>query len=98
MVSAQREPAMTTVGVKELKDHLSEYLRRVAKGERVIVTERGRPVASLSPMAEVPSERVARRLVEEGLANWRGGKPRGSARPPTPRQGTIADAVLDDRK
>jgi prevent-host-death family protein len=38
-----------TVSVSELKAHLSECLRRVKDGERWTVTERGRPVAVLSP-------------------------------------------------
>ena len=43
---------MTNVGVRELKNRLSEYLRRVANGERVVVTERGRPVATLAAIDE----------------------------------------------
>ncbi len=39
------------VGVRELKQHLSEYLRRVAEGETIHVTDRGNPVAVLSPVA-----------------------------------------------
>jgi prevent-host-death family protein len=89
---------MTTVGVKELKNRLSEYLRRVANGERVIVTERGRPVATLAAIDEGGAAQEAWRLVQEGLASWGGGKPRGSADPPRPRKGTVADAVLEDRR
>jgi prevent-host-death family protein len=89
---------MTTVGVKELKNRLSEYLRRVADGERVIVTERGRPVATLAGIDERRAATEAWRLVQEGLASWGGGKPRGSADPPRPRKGTVADAVLEDRR
>ena len=35
---------MSAVGVRELKNRLTYYLRRARKGEEVIVTERGRPV------------------------------------------------------
>ena len=35
--------------MRDLKDHLSEYLRRVEKGERLVVTDRKRPVAELGP-------------------------------------------------
>ena len=38
-----------TVGVDELRQHLTRYLRRVAEGERIIVTDRNRPVAELGP-------------------------------------------------
>jgi len=37
------------VAVRELKNHLSEYLRKVAAGEELIVTSRGKPVARLLP-------------------------------------------------
>ncbi len=38
-----------TVGVAELRQNLSLYLRRIAAGERLVVTDRNRPVAELGP-------------------------------------------------
>ncbi|MGH9918961.1 MAG: type II toxin-antitoxin system Phd/YefM family antitoxin [Nitrososphaerales archaeon] len=38
-----------TVGVAQLRQNLSRYLRRVERGERLIVTDRNRPVAELGP-------------------------------------------------
>jgi len=38
-----------SVGVRELKAKLSDYLGRAAGGETVVVTDRGRPVARLVP-------------------------------------------------
>lgn len=43
---------MATVGVARLKASLSQYLARAKAGEEVIVTERGRPVARIVPIAE----------------------------------------------
>jgi len=40
---------MRTVGIRELKNSLSEYLRRVRSGESVLVTDRGEVVAELTP-------------------------------------------------
>jgi prevent-host-death family protein len=37
------------VGVAELRQNLSRYLRRVERGERLLVTDRNRPVAELGP-------------------------------------------------
>ena len=42
----------TNVGVRELRQNLSVYLRRVAKGERFVVTDRREPVAELVPLAD----------------------------------------------
>lgn len=44
-----------TVGIAELRQNLSVYLRRVAEGERLIVTDRNRPVAELGPPTSVSS-------------------------------------------
>jgi prevent-host-death family protein len=49
------------VGVRELKQHLSRYLERAARGEAIRVTDRGVPKAILGP---VPGS--AR--LEEGIA------------------------------
>jgi prevent-host-death family protein len=40
------------VSVREIKNRLSEYLRRVQAGEEVVITSRGRPVARLAPLSE----------------------------------------------
>ena len=40
---------MKTVGIRELKDRLSEHLREVGRGESVLVTDRGEVVAELCP-------------------------------------------------
>ena len=41
---------MATVGTFEAKTHLTHLLERVAKGERIIITNRGKPVAMLVPL------------------------------------------------
>jgi len=40
---------MKAVGLRELKNRLSEYVREVRNGERVLVTDRGEVVAELGP-------------------------------------------------
>ena len=52
------------VGVRELRQNLSKYLRRVERGERLEVTEHGRPVAVLGPLGE--SHDPLARLVASG--------------------------------
>jgi prevent-host-death family protein len=41
---------MTRVGIRELRQRASELLRLVEAGETIEVTDRGRPVALLSPL------------------------------------------------
>ena len=50
---------MERVGVRELRQNLSVYLRRVRRGETLEVTERGQPVAVLQPIV-APDDRFAR--------------------------------------
>lgn len=54
------------VGIRELRQNLSVYLRRIAQGERLEVTDRGRPVALLVPVR--PEMSPIERLVAEGRA------------------------------
>jgi prevent-host-death family protein len=55
---------MADVGIRELKQHLSQYLDRAERGEVLRVTERGRPKALLGP---VPG----RARIEDGIrAGW----------------------------
>jgi prevent-host-death family protein len=55
------------VGVRELRQNLSVYLRRVRAGHTLEVTERGEPVALLVPMPESGS--ALSRLVASGRAS-----------------------------
>jgi prevent-host-death family protein len=42
---------MQQVGVRELRQQASQLLRRVEAGETIEITDRGRPVALLAPLA-----------------------------------------------
>jgi antitoxin (DNA-binding transcriptional repressor) of toxin-antitoxin stability system len=62
---------MVTTGIRNLKNNLSRYIRRVIRGERILVTDRGRVVAELRPPTDVggigdPSARY-RALIEQGV-------------------------------
>jgi prevent-host-death family protein len=54
---------MTTVGMRDLRHRLREYLARVEAGEHFEVTVFGRPVARLEPVATAAT---IERLIEEG--------------------------------
>jgi len=53
---------METVSVAETKSHLSELLARIERGEEIVITRRGRPVARLSPVR--PTKRPVASLAE----------------------------------
>ncbi len=88
---------MAAVAIRQLKNRLSEYLRRVKAGERLVVTERGRPVAVIS-RAGSPADEGIEAMVRERAARWGGGKPRGATRPPRIKGPSVAQAVIEDRR
>jgi len=94
------------VSVRELKNHLSEYLHRVQAGEDMIITSRGRPIARLAPTLdkreqESDRDQLLRRLQSiPGIRLGEGGKPKGASNPIKIRPGeqTLAEIVLEDRR
>lgn len=62
---------MRTVGVKVLKNKLSEYIRLAAGGERILVTDRDRVVAELVPPEPGRAELLGdARLAEVVRQGW----------------------------
>jgi prevent-host-death family protein len=75
---------MRSVGIRELRNRLGEYVRLAAAGEVVVVTDRDRPVARLGPATEadrVPADHPLAELIRRGLATPaqlpKGVRPRG---------------------
>jgi len=62
---------MQAVGIKTLKNKLSEYVRAAAAGETVLVTDRGHVVAELVPPrvreGASPAEQKVGELIRQGL-------------------------------
>ena len=78
------------VSVRELKNHLSEYLRRVEGGEDIQVERHNLPVARLVSM---PYSGITRMADVE----WNGKKARGGQSRPTISGKSVAERVLEDR-
>ena len=89
---------MDTVGIRELKTHLSRHLKRVRSGARLVVTERGRSIATINPVEAPADVDWAHQLVAEGRAHWNGGKPTGARRPTKITGKTASSIVLEDRR
>jgi len=94
---------MTVAPVSELKASLSSYLRRVQAGEAVLITDRGRPIAQLSPVLphELDDERHLAALEREGkirrptrpVPDWL-----WTERPAAPdAEGSVRAALLEER-
>jgi len=77
---------MRAVGLKVLKNKLSEYVRLAASGETVLVTDRDRVVAELGPPGPARSPLLADALLSEALRNGWLTPPLMVAEGPPPRR------------
>jgi prevent-host-death family protein len=94
---AKRSP---TVGSRELKTRLGTYLERVRRGETIIVTDRGTPVAELRPIqaSEDPIEAALERMVADGLLTRGEPGPLTELDPiPLPAGVRVSDLIRADR-
>jgi prevent-host-death family protein len=90
--------AANVVGARELKVRLGTYLRRVRQGQRLVVTDRGQPVAELRPirgragvdslLADLEAKGVLTRPTRKRLTPFRPIEGRGKP---------LSDAVREDR-
>lgn len=60
-----------SVGTRELRNHLSAYLRRVKAGETVTITERGKPIGQIVPIQADLTTRL-KKMAEAGVIEWNG--------------------------
>lgn len=86
---------LSTFGIRELRDTLTQTIRRVRNGESIAVTHDGRPVALIVPF---PADRLGQLVLEGKLHPAR--RPRTYPIPPPVKQtGPISasEALADDR-
>ncbi|MDZ4255671.1 MAG: type II toxin-antitoxin system prevent-host-death family antitoxin [Sulfuritalea sp.] len=82
--------------IRELKSHLSEYIRQVRAGETVTISVHNRPVAQIVP---IKRQTTLDELAAQPGISWNGGRavglPRGEA---LPVGMSLADWVAEDRR
>lgn len=94
---------MRAVGLKVLKNRLSEYVRLASGGETVLVTDRDRVVARLVPPEAVQSPLLADAVLAEAVREGWLTPGLGAAGPLPPRApvaplATILDELAADRE
>ena len=90
--------AGNVVGARELKVRLGTYLRRVRRGQRLVVTDRGQPVAELRPIGgEVGIDSALAELEARGVVVRPSRKKLTAFRPIESRGGDLSAAVAEDR-
>ena len=88
------------VPVRVLKNRLSEYLRRVQRGATLTVTDHGRPIATLAPLADAEgtsADRLAR-LVADGEVTEPKPTRFAAVQPSKVRGKPVAQTILEDRR
>ena len=93
---------MVKASISTLKSKLSDYLKLVRKGEEVLITDRGLPVARIVPLDSTEWMKThVRELVERGLAKPPTGKlPKDFWKRPRPAdpEGLGVQALLEERR
>jgi prevent-host-death family protein len=93
---------MSTVGIKELKNRLTQYLRRTKQGEEVIVTERGQPIALIQPIKSadkaVSLEAKLARLAAQGVLSLPTRRPLRRVRLVKVSGKPISKTIVEDRR
>jgi len=84
------------IGIRELRNRVSEVIRRAQRGERILITSNGLPVAELGPISGSRTESLEE-LAEAGLLRL----PRSGTHPPKPqplpvRGGVTSGEILED--
>ncbi len=85
-------------GIRDLKAKLSAYMRRVKKGETIVITERGKPIGRIVPIGLTTHDQL-NALIDAGLISWNNQK----LAPVTPVAHTrgdhsLAELLLDNRE
>lgn len=87
-----------TVGIRELKARLSNYMQQVKAGATLVITERGKPVGRIVPLSPAV-EAWVQELVQARLIAWSGHKlvPMAPVARTRGRR-TVAGLLLEDRE
>jgi antitoxin (DNA-binding transcriptional repressor) of toxin-antitoxin stability system len=90
---------MCTVGLKTLKNKLGEYVRAAASGERIVVTDRGRPVVEINAAQPIPDRYKDHPVLARGVREgWiiPAENPGGAPPPTQPVPGVTFERLMAD--
>ncbi len=85
---------MVQIGIRDLKAHLSSYVKSVRAGERIVITDRGAVVAQIVP---AEGDAALQRLIDDGIAMPPAHTKR-SAPSPLVTDGSVSDLVAEQRE
>ena len=85
---------MVQIGIRDLKAHLSSYVKSARAGERVVITDRGAVVAQIVP---AEGDAALQRLIDDGIAMPPAHKKRSTPHPLV-TDGPVSDLVAEQRE
>jgi prevent-host-death family protein len=93
---------MQRVGSREFKNRMGRYMRAVRKGQTLLLTDRGKPVAKVSPpddaaRPEASLMDVLRKLEAEGSIRL-GTRPLRKFRPIKVKGKPVSQTIIEDRR
>ena len=88
----------SSVGIRDVKMHLSKYLKMVQNGAEVVITDRGRPVGRIVPIQtkDLAVEDRIKRMEDQGLIEKSTGGSRKRIPSPIPLSTGIAQKFLQE--
>jgi prevent-host-death family protein len=93
---------MQKVGSREFKNRMGRYMRAIRKGQSLLLTDRGKPIAKISPADDEANPEptimdVLKRLEAEGKLRL-GRRPLGKFRAIPSRGKSASEMILEDRR
>ena len=92
---------MTRVGSRELKNRLGAYLAKVERGETILVTDRGRPIAKITRCEEDTCVEKLQHLLRQAQADGHlqlAAGPIRKAKPATTKGKLASRIILEERE
>ncbi len=96
---------MTKVGIRELKNRLSEYVAKARKGITIVITDRGEQVAKIVPIEKQvePEDALEARLRELAAAGYlrlplRPERPLPPVKPVKAKGKPLSQMIIEDRR
>ena len=88
----------TTVGVRELKTRLGGYLQQVRQGRTFVITDRGQPIAELTPLGGAGEDTRLEHLKALGAVTRLENRLLGPFRPVRSKGPSASEAIIEDRQ
>ncbi len=89
---------MERVGIRQLKENLGRYMKKIRIGETFILTDRKQDIAIITPLVGENDEEKLYQLIQRGAASWSGSKPKGMRKRGKTTGKNVSSAVMEDRR